>query len=88
MGAPGANKSAGRHEGVAGKGEKKGHQPTRPQQSFRQLPQGSPPQVSVAVRVEVKREARRQQTGRYEAPAHMEHQRHRQQAPSPEPKTI
>ena len=40
------------------------------------------------MRAEEEREARRQQTARYEALAHMERQRRRRQAPKPEPDTI
>ena len=71
-----------------GKRGRQGRQWPQLQQSLRQLPPGSPPQVSAAVRAEEEREARRQQTARYEALAHMEHQRRRRQAPRFEANTI
>ena len=88
VGAPGAKKTAGHQEGKAGKGGGQGHQWPQPQQSLRQLPPGSPPQVSAAVRAEEERVLRHQQTGRYKALARMEHQRCRRQALTPGPKTI
>ena len=83
-----AKQAAGHQEGKGGKGGGQGHQWPQPQHSFRQLPPGSPPQVSAAVRAEEEREARRQRTARYEALARMEHQRRRRQAPKPGPETI
>ena len=65
-----------------------GHQWLRPQQSFRQPPPGSPPQVSEAVRTEEERKAHRQQMPQYEALARMERQHCSRQPPSLEPKTI
>ena len=69
---------------LAGKGRKgsgRGRQWPQPQRSFRQSPPGSPPQVSAGVRAEEEREVRRQQAARYEALAHVEHQRRRRQQP-------
>ena len=59
-----------------------------PKRSFRQPPPRSPPGVSAAVRAEEEREARRQQAARYEALAHVEHQRRRRQPPEQGPDTI
>ena len=70
-------------EGKGGKGGGKGRQWPQPERSFKQLPPGSPPQVSVAVRAEEEREARRQQAARYEALAQVELQRRRHQPPEP-----
>ena len=75
MGASGAKKAAGHQEGRGRKGGGKGHRWPQPKQLFRQVPSESPPQVNAAVRAEEEREARRQQTARYEALARMEHQR-------------
>ena len=77
-GVPGARRTAG-HQGGAGGKE---HQWPQPQQSVRQPPPGSLPQVSAAVSEEKQREAR------YEALVHLEHQSRCGQAPPPEPKTI
>ena len=72
---------------LAGKGGKEsgwGRQWPQPQRSFRQ-----PPGVSAAVRAEEEREARLQQAARYEALAHVEHQRRRRrQPPGQGPDTI
>ena len=76
---------------LAGKGEKgsgRGRQWPQPQRSFRQSPPRSPPRVSAAVRAEEEREVRRQQAARYQALAHVEHQRRRRQPPEQEPDTI
>ena len=89
VGVSGARQAAGHQEGKGGKGGGQGRQWPQPQQSFTQQPPGSLPQVSAAVRAdEEEREARRQQTARYEALAHIERQRCRRQAPRPEPDTI
>ena len=71
-----------------GKGSGRGRQWPQPQRSFRQSPPRSPPQVSAAVRAEEEREVRRQQAARYEALAHVEHQRRRRQPPEQGPDTI
>ena len=71
-----------------GKGSGRGRQWPQPQRSFRQLPPRSPPRVSVAVRAEEEREVRHQQAERYEALAHVEHQRCRRQPPEQGPDTI
>ena len=84
----GARHAKGRQEGKGGKGVGKGRQWPQPQHSFKQLPPGSPPQVSAAVRAEEEREARREQAARYEALAHVERQRRRHQPPEPGPDTI
>ena len=81
VGVSGARQAAGHQEGKGGKGGGKGRQWPQSQQSFRQLPPGSPPQVSAAVRVREEREARCQQTAQYEALAHMERQRRRCRPP-------
>ena len=62
-----------------------GHSPSS---CLQQPPSGSPPQVGAALRADEKTEARRQETARYKALAHLEDQRRRRQAPSPEPKTV
>ena len=87
-GASGARHGTGHQEGKGGKGGRQGPQWPQPQRSLKQLPPGSPPQVSAAVRAEQGREARRRQTARYEALAHMQRQRRRHQAPEPGPDTI
>ena len=88
VGASGTRQEARHQEGKGGKGGGQGRQWQQPQQSFRQLPPGSTAQVSPAVRAEEERKARRQQTARYEALAHMERQRGRCQPPKREPNTI
>ena len=88
VGASGVKKPAGHQEGKGGKGGGQEHQWPQPQHWFRQLPPGSPPLVSAAVRAEKEREARRKQTARYKSLARMEHQRCRRQAPKPEPESI
>ena len=88
VGASGTRQEARHQEGKGGKGAGQGRQWPQPQQSFRQLPRGSPAQVSLAVKAEEEREARRQQTAGYEALAHMKRQRRRCQPPKPEPNTI
>ena len=65
-----------------------GHQWPQPRHSFRQLPPGSPPQVSAPVGAEEEREARRQHKTRYEALARMEHHHCHRQAPKLGPKPI
>ena len=80
-GASGARHATPHQEGKGGKGGGQGRQCPQPQCSFKQLPPGSPTQVSVAVRAEEEREARRQQAAGYEALAHMERQRCRNQPP-------
>ena len=64
------------------------HIPAPDQRSFRQPPPRSHPGVSAAVRAEEEREARRQQAARYEALAHVGHQRCRRQPPGQGPDTI
>ena len=76
------------HLAGKGKGSGRGRQWPQPQHSFRRPPPGSPPQVSAAVRAEEEREVRRQQAARYEALAHVEHQRRRRQPPEQGPDTI
>ena len=88
VGTSGATHVKGHQEGKGGKGVGKGHQWPQPQHLFKQPPPGSPPQVSAAVRAEEERESRRQQAARYEALAHVEHQRRRHQPPVPGPDTI
>ena len=83
----GAGQAKGHQAGKGGKGSGRGRQWPQPQRSFRQLPPGSPPQVSAAVRAEEQREARRQQAARYEALVHVERQRRRHQPPEPGPDT-
>ena len=58
-GTSGAMHAMGHQEGKGGKGGRKGRQWPQPERSFKQPPPGSPPQVSVAVRAEEEREARR-----------------------------
>ena len=65
--------------GKGGKGSGRGRQWPQPQRSFRQSPPRSPPWFSAAVSAEEGREVRRQQAARYEALAHVEHQRRRHQ---------
>ena len=74
--------------GKGGKGIGRGRQWPQPEGLFRQSPPGSPPKVSAAVRAEEERDVRRQQAARYEAPAHVEHQRRRGQPPEQGPETI
>ena len=74
--------------GKGGKGSGRGQQWPQPQRSFRQSPPRSPLRVSAAVRAEEEREVRRQQAARYEALAHVEHQRRRSQPPEQGPDTI
>ena len=71
-----------------GKGSRRGQQWPQPQRSFRQSPPRSPPRVSAAVRAEEEREVHRQQAARYQALAHVEHQRRRRQPPGQGPDTI
>ena len=59
-GTTGAVHEKGHLAGKAGKGSGRGQQCPQPQRSFRQPPRRSPPGVSVAVRAEEEREARRQ----------------------------
>ena len=87
-GTSGAAHAKGHLAGKGRKGSERGRQRPQPQHSFRQLPPRSPPQVSAAIRAEEEREARRQQAARYEALAHVEHQRHRRQPPEQGPDTI
>ena len=87
-GTSGAMHAKGHHAGMGGKGSGRGRQWPQPQRSFRQSPPGSPPQVSAAVRAEEEREVRRQQVARYEALAHVEHQRRRRQHLEQGPDTI
>ena len=84
----GAVHAKGRLAGEGGKESGRGRQWPQPQHSFRQPPPRSPPGVSAAVRAEEEREARRQQAARYEALAHVEHQRRRRQPPEHGPETI
>ena len=88
VGASGAKKAAGHQEGKGGKGGGQGHQWPQLQHSFRRLPPGSLSQVSAVVRAEERREARRQQTARYEVLKRMEHQRCGRQAEKPGPETM
>ena len=74
--------------GKGGEGSGRGLQWPQPQRSFRQPPPRTPPGVSAAVKAEEEREARRQQAARYEALAHVEHQRCRCQPPEQGPDTI
>ena len=67
--------------GKGGKGSGRGREWAQPQHSFRQSPPRSPPRVSAVVRAEEEREVRRQQAARYEALAHVEHQRRCRQPP-------
>ena len=87
-GTTGAVHAKGHLAGKGGKGSGWGRQWPQPQHSFRQPPPRSPPGVSAAVRAEEEREARRQQAARYEALAHVEHQRRRGQPPGQGPDTI
>ena len=87
-GTTGAVHEKGHLAGKGGKGSGWGRQWPQPQHSFRQPPPRSPPGVSAAVRAEEEREARRQQAARYEALAHVEHQRRRRQPPGQGPDTI
>ena len=77
----GAVHAKGHLAGKGGKFSGRGRQWPQPQRSFRQSPPRLPPRVSAAVRAEEKREVRRQQAARYEALAHVEHQRSRRQPP-------
>ena len=87
-GTTGAVHAKGHLAGKGGKGSGRGRQWPQPQRSFRQPPPRSPPGASAAVRAEEEREARRQQAARYEALAHVEHQRRRRQPPGQGPDTI
>ena len=87
-GTTGAVHAKGHLAGKGGKGSGRGQQWPQPQRSFRQPPPRSPPGVSAAVRAEEEREARCQQAVRYEALAHLEHQRRRRQPPGQGPDTI
>ena len=87
-GTKGAVHAKGHMAGKGGKGSGWGRQWPQPQRLFRQPPPRSPPGVSAAVRGEEEREARCQQAARYEALAHMEHQRRRRQPPGQGPDTI
>ena len=87
-GASGAVHAKGHLAGKGGKGSGRGRQWPQPQRSFRQPPPRWPPRVSAAVRAEEGREVRRQQAARYEALAHVEHQRRRRQPPEQGPDTI
>ena len=87
-GTTGAVHVKGHLAGKGGKGIGWGRQWPQPQRLFRQPPPRSPPGVSAAVRAEEEREARRQQAARYEALAHVEHQRRRRQPPGQGPDTI
>ena len=78
-GTSGAVHAKGHLAGKGKKGSGPGRQWPQPQRSFRQSPPGSPPQVSAAVRAEEEREVRRPQAARYQALAHVEHQRRRRQ---------
>ena len=88
VGTSGAVHAKGRLAGKGGKGSGCGRQWQQPQHSFRQPPPRSPPGVSAAVRAEEEREARRQQAARYEALAHVEHQRRRGPPPEQGPDTF
>ena len=87
-GTRGAVHAKGHLAGKGGKWSGWGRQWPQPQHSFRQPPPRSPRGVSAAVRAEEEREARRQQAARYEALAHVEHQRRRRQPPGQGPDTI
>ena len=87
-GTSGAVHAKGHLAGKGGKGSGRGRQWPQPQRSFRQSPPRSPPRVSAAVRAKEERELRRQQAARYEALAHVEHQRRRRQPPEQGPDTI
>ena len=87
-GTSGARHAKAHQEGKVEKGVGKGRQWPQPQHSFRQPPQGSPPQVSAAVRAEEEREAQRQQVAGHKALAHVECQRRRHQPPEPASDTI
>ena len=87
-GTSGARHAKGHQEGKGGRWGGQGRLLPQPQRLFRQPPPGSPLQLSGAVRAEEKREARCQQAARYEAMAHVERRRRRQQPPEPGPDTI
>ena len=87
-GTSGAVHAKGHLAGKGGKGSGRGQQWPQPQRSFRQSPPRSPPRVSAAVRAEEEMEVRRQQAARYEALAHVEHQRRRRQSREQGPDTI
>ena len=87
-GTSGAAHTKGHLAGKGGKGSGRGRQWAQPQRSFRQSPPRLPPRVSAAVRAEEEREVRRQQAARYEALAHVEHQRCHRQPPEQGPDTI
>ena len=87
-GTSGAVHAKGHLAGKGGKGSGRGRQWPQPQRLFRQPPPRSPPQVSAAVRAEEEREVRRQQAARYEALAHVGHQRRHRQPPEQGPDTI
>ena len=87
-GTSGAVQAKGHQAAKGGKECGRGRQWPHPQRSFRQLPPGSPQQVSAAVQAEEDREVRRQQAARYEALAHVERQRRRHQPPEQGPDTI
>ena len=87
-GTSGAVPAKGHLAGKGGKGSGQGRQWPQPQRLFRQLPPRLPPRVSAAVRAEEEREVRRQQAARYEALAHVEHQRRRRHRPEQGPDTI
>ena len=87
-GTSGAVHAKGHLAGKGGKGSGRGRQWPQPQRSFRQPRPRLSPGVSAAVRAEEEREARRQRAARYEALAHVEHQRRRRQPPEQGPDTI
>ena len=87
-GTSGAVHAKGHLAGKGTKGSGRGRQWPQPQRSFRQLPPRSPPGVSAAVRAEEEREVRCQEAARYEALAHVEHQRCRRQPPEQGPDAI
>ena len=87
-GTTGAVHAKGYLAGKGGKGSGRGRQWPQPGSLFRQPPPRSPPGVSAAVRAEEEREARRQQAARYDALAHVEHQRRHRQPPGQGPDTI
>ena len=87
-GTSGAVHAKGHLAGKGGKESGRGQHWPQPQRSFRQSPPRSLPRVSAAVRAEEEREVRRQQAARYEALAHVEHQRRRRQPPEQGPDTI
>ena len=87
-GTSGTVHAKGHLAGKGGKGSGRGRQWPHPQRLFRQSPPRSPPPVSAAVRAGGEREVRRQQAARYEALAHVEHQRRRRQPPEQGPDTI